>query len=116
MLAALALLFACQLVGEFIVGLADLPVPGPVVGMGLLFIGLVIRGQIPASLDRVAGNLLGHLGLLFVPAGVGVIAQGDLIAREWPAMTVALVLSTLATLVVTGRVMRALAPREDHRE
>lgn len=82
--------------------------PGPVVGMVLLFAGLVVRGGIPAGLDGVAGTLLRHLSLLFVPAGVGVMLHVRLIAEEWLPLGAALVVSTLVTIAATGLVMRAL--------
>lgn len=105
MLGALTLLLICQLAGEVVARLADLPVPGPVIGMALLFALLVVRGGIPESLGRTAGGLLDHLSLLFVPAGVGVMLHLPLIADEWPAIAVALVASTVVTIAVTALLM-----------
>ncbi|MBL8838865.1 MAG: CidA/LrgA family protein [Alphaproteobacteria bacterium] len=109
MLGFLTLLLVCQLAGEVLVRLAGAPVPGPVVGMALLFAGLAVRGGVPAGLQTLAGGLLQHLSLLFVPAGVGVILHLRLIADEWPAITAALLISTVATIAVTALVMRALS-------
>ena len=44
MLAALTILLVCQLIGEAAVEAFDLPIPGPVIGMALLFIALCLRG------------------------------------------------------------------------
>jgi holin-like protein len=104
----ITLLLVCQLAGEVAVRLTGLPIPGPVVGMAILFAGLVVRGGIPSGLDGVAGALLRHLSLLFVPAGVGVMLHVRLIAEEWLPLTAALVVSTIATIAITGRVMHAL--------
>ncbi|MFM8501229.1 MAG: CidA/LrgA family protein, partial [Fluviibacter sp.] len=41
MLAALTWLLLYQLTGEILVHVLDLPVPGPVIGMALLFLTLV---------------------------------------------------------------------------
>ena len=73
MLGAITLLLVYQLAGEVIVQLARLPVPGPVVGMLLLFLTLVWRGGTPAGLRDTSQGLLSHLSLLFVPAGGGVL-------------------------------------------
>jgi holin-like protein len=111
MLAALTVLLVYQLVGEILVVALQLPVPGPVVGMALLFATLVVRGTVSAQLRDTATGLLQHLSLLFVPAGVGVMAHLGRLADEWLPITVSLVLSTLLTIAVTALVMRALLRR-----
>ena len=109
MIPALSLLFLCQLVGEVVVRALGLPFPGPVLGMGLVFAGLLARGRSDPALDAVSDTILRHLSLLFVPAAVGVMQQAGLIAANWLAISAALVLSTLLTLLVTVYVFRAVA-------
>lgn len=101
MIHAVSILFVCQLAGEVVVRAAGLPFPGPVLGMGLLFAGLLVRGRSDPTLDAVADTILRHLSLLFVPAAVGVMQQAGLIATNWLAISAALAISTLLTLVVT---------------
>ncbi|ADZ70029.1 CidA/LrgA family protein [Polymorphum gilvum] len=108
MLFFLTVIFACQLAGELLVVALGLPVPGPVAGMVLLFAGLVIRRGIPDDLARVGDGLLSNLSLLFVPAGVGVMLHIALIGEQAVAISVALVVSTLATVAVTALAMRLL--------
>jgi putative effector of murein hydrolase LrgA (UPF0299 family) len=116
MLNALTLLLVCQLAGEMVVAALGLPIPGPVVGMALLFVGLLIKGGIPDDLARTADGILTNLSLLFVPAGVGVMLHASLLGRDWLAISVGLVGSTVVTIVVTALVMVALkrwtAPRD----
>jgi len=45
---------------------------------------------------------------LFVPAGVGAMLHFQRIGSEWLPISVALVVSTLLTLVITALVMRSL--------
>jgi holin-like protein len=104
----IALLLLCQLIGEGISVWTGLPVPGPVFGMALLLAALILRGGVPEGLGRVTDGLLAHLSLLFVPAGVGVMLHLATLRDEWLAVSVALVLSTLLTIAVTGLVMSAL--------
>ncbi|MBK1649029.1 CidA/LrgA family protein [Rhabdochromatium marinum] len=111
----LALLLICQLIGETLVLWIGLPVPGPVVGMLLLFIGLVLRGAVPEGLGTTTDTLLAHLSLLFVPAGVGVMLHLAMLGDHWLAIALALVLSTLLTLAITGWVMTALIRWQDRR-
>ena len=108
MLGFMTLLLCCQLVGELIVLASGLPLPGPVLGMVILFVGLLARGGVPDDLQALAGGLLRHLSLLFVPAGVGVMLHLALIADEWLAITLSLVLSTALTVAVTAGVMVCL--------
>jgi holin-like protein len=53
-------------------------------------------------------NLLQHLSLLFVPAGVGIMLLFRRMANEWLPIVVALVASPLLAIAVTALVMRAL--------
>ncbi len=102
----LTLIFACQLGGELAKVALDLPVPGPVIGMVLLFVILMVRGGIPDDLAKVGDAFLANLSLLFVPAGVGVMVHISLIGDQAVAITFALIGSTLATIAVTALAMR----------
>jgi holin-like protein len=101
----ITLLLICQLIGEAIARGLDLPLPGPVVGMALLFAGLLLRGGVPEGLAKTSGGLLDHLSLLFVPAGVGVMLHFSLVAREWLPIAGALIGSAVLTVAVTALVM-----------
>jgi len=103
MIRGLLVLLVCQLVGEFVVTSLGLPVPGPVVGMVILFIALRIRRPGPrSSVVKTADGLLSHLQLLFVPAGAGVVAYLPLLAGAWLPILGALVIGWLAALVTTA--------------
>lgn len=108
MLLYITLLLACQLAGETVARLTGLPIPGPVIGMVILFVGLVVKGGIPDGLDKVGGTLLAVLGMLFVPAGSGIVAYLPLVAREWLPISAAVVGGGLVTVAVTGLVMKAM--------
>ena len=109
-LRGLAVLLLCQSAGEAVSRLARLPLPGPVLGLLLLW-ALLNLPALRASVAAAAEPLLQHLSLLFVPVGVGVIVHLDLVARLGPRMLLALVLSTWVGLAVTALVLRALLPR-----
>ena len=110
MLAAISCLVGCQLMGEVIREATHLPVPGPVIGMSLLAAILTIRYRgagraVPPTLVRTAEALISVMGLLFVPAGVGLIADAHLIREQWLPILAALLGSTVLGVVVTGLVM-----------
>jgi holin-like protein len=109
MIRALFVLLALQLAGETAARALALPVPGPVLGMGALFAVLLVRGGVPEPMERTARGFLDNLGLLFVPAGVGVTLHLRQAAEEWPAILAAVVVATLVAMVATALVFRALA-------
>ena len=131
MVMGFATLLVCQLVGEVVSRGFGLPVPGPVLGLVLLVMGLVVWGRgrddaaiASSAVARVSDGLLAHLALLFVPAGVGVVEYAGLLKAEALPLAAALLGSTAITLVVTvlvfvgvARLVRRspgpVAPRED---
>lgn len=105
MLEYLALILCCQLLGELAVSALNAPLPGPVAGMVLLFVYLLVKGEIPEPLAQLSDSLLNNLSLLFVPAGVGVMLHFDLLGTELIPLSIALVLSTLVAIAVTALLM-----------
>jgi len=96
-----------------------LSLPGPVIGLALLATGVLLverfhswsHRHLTLHLVPVSRLLVSHMGLLFVPAGVGIITEGDALRREWLPMVAALVGSTLLGLVATGWIMHRFAPQ-----
>ncbi len=109
MIANLSLFLIFQLIGEVIARAAGLPVPGPVLGLALLLLVCVAYPATGQRLLPTAQGLLSHLSLLFVPAGVGVVAHIGTLGPSAPALLVALVGSTLLALVAGAAVFVALA-------
>jgi holin-like protein len=106
-LGGFALLLGGQLAGELLARALHLPLPGPVLGIGLVLVLLALRwgqGMIAAASDV----LLGHLSLLFVPVGVGVVTHLDALAAHGLALSAVLLLSTWVGLAVTALVLRVL--------
>lgn len=102
MIGALTLIFAFQLLGEAISHLFGLPIPGPVIGMLLLFAWLTARGRLSEGLERTSTSLLNNMTLLFVPAGVGLILYIEQLRAHWLGIAIVLILSTAITLVGTA--------------
>lgn len=102
MLYAITALFAFQLLGELLVRLLDIPLPGALAGMLLLLAALLMLGRVPQALEQTAGALLRNMMLLFIPAVAGVMLHFDRIAREWLPFLVACIAGAAITLVVTA--------------
>jgi holin-like protein len=124
MIEAFALLLLCQLAGEILSHGFGLPMPGPVVGLLLLFAGLFVAQRFIAlspqtindtALGRTTGGLLQHLSLLFVPAGVGVIDHLGLLNSYGPVLFLALLVSTALSLAVTALVFTWVKNRQTGR-
>jgi holin-like protein len=108
MIQTFATLLVFQTLGEGLAYALSLPVPGPVIGMLLLFCCLLARRGAAERLAPVTLEFLKHLSLLFVPAGVGIMVHVHRVAAEWLPIAAALVLSTIVSLVVTAVSLRWL--------
>lgn len=116
MIAAFTQILVFQLLGETLARGLAWPVPGPVLGLMLLFAYLVIRGGPSPELQQTSQQLLQHLSLLFVPAGTGILLHIATLEREWLPITVAMVTSTLLAMAVTALVVQYLGRRQDKPE
>ena len=115
MVRGLTLLLLFQLCGECVGRALDLPIPGNVLGMGLLLLGLMTNVVDIKWFEEAAEILLSNLALFFVPAGVGVMVYGNLIASEWLPISVATILSTFVVMAVTGKLAQKLeTPEHDN--
>ena len=108
MLAAFAVLLLFQCLGEGIVFVFHLPLPGPVAGMLLLMAALLAMPKLQALVEGAANTLLSHLSLLFVPAGVGIVVAASSGSGHWIAILASLVVSTVLALAVTGLILRGM--------
>jgi putative effector of murein hydrolase LrgA (UPF0299 family) len=111
LLQAFAVLLVFQCLGEGLVFLFGWPVPGPVTGMLLLLAALVAFPRLQEVVESGANELLRHLSLLFVPAGVGIVVAASSGSGQWLAIAASVVASTLVTLALTALVLNGLMPR-----
>lgn len=111
MLYAILTLIALQCLGDLVATALSLPLPGMIIGLILLAFSFGFRSwwlgaehAVPESLNRAAKTLHSHFGLLFVPAGAGVVANIDRLAADGLALLGAVLLATALTLAVTATV------------
>ena len=112
MIQGLVQIFLFQALGELLSKFALPFIPGPVLGLVLLLAFLGLRGHVPASMDLVGSGILQHLGLLFIPASVGVVLYLPVLQANAWAITAALVLSVVATVAVTALVLKLFAQKD----
>jgi putative effector of murein hydrolase LrgA (UPF0299 family) len=114
MIPGLALILSCQLAGEALVHGTGWPLPGPVVGMVILLLLLLLNDSLPNPAETrfvtaPSEALVANLSVLFVPAGVGVVNKLDVLEAHWIALALALVASTIIGLAVTALVFAGVA-------
>ena len=109
MIHALLVILACQLFGEAASHWLALPIPGPVVGMIAMVMLLQFLPAAAAILRPVAQGILGHMSLLFVPAGVGVVGHFGAFGDQGLAIALAIAGSTIAAIAVGALTFAAVA-------
>jgi putative effector of murein hydrolase LrgA (UPF0299 family) len=111
MLRGIIILLFFQFLGDCIANLFTLLVPGPVIGMILLLVFLLIKKGSFSSLDNAVALHLRYLPLLFIPAAMGIITQIDIITKEFWAIFIALFFGTLIALVFAAKFMDFLTSK-----
>jgi holin-like protein len=112
LLLGLAILAGIFVACDALARATKLPLPGNVIGMGVLF-ALLLTDIVPRRLvDDGADLLLKHLSLLFVPAAVAVARHRRLLGDSFVALAIAVVVSTVLVLLVTGLIAERLVRAE----
>lgn len=94
------ILLIFQWLGEQLVKITQAPIPGPVIGMLLLLVALLIRQQVSEGLQQSSHQLIQYLSLLFLPAGVGIFFLTDILKQHWLPISAAMFVGTLLSMVV----------------
>ncbi|MDP2242652.1 CidA/LrgA family protein [Pseudomonas sp.] len=115
LLRGLSWLVLCQLLGTGLNVLFLPMLPGPIIGMLLLLVFLLVHGEVNEPLHVAASSLLKYLPLLLVPPAVGVMAYADAITADFWAVIGALVLSLVLSVVFVGWMMQKLIERQQRR-
>lgn len=101
----------CSFLGEALKVLLQLPIPGSVLGMLLLFLALQLNIIKLDDVKEVGGFLLGNLSILFVPAGVGIMTHFSAIEKIWPILIVLSLFITAISMGIVGVVVQKIKER-----
>ncbi|WP_072682323.1 CidA/LrgA family protein [Arcobacter sp. LA11] len=115
MLKGIITLLVFQFLGECLAKLFSLLIPGPVIGMILLLIFLILRKSSFPSLDTAISVHLKYLPLIFIPTAMGIITQFDIIAKEFWAIIISLALGTILALAFSAKLMDYLTIRQEEK-
>ena len=97
-----------QGLGELISKFTFPAMPGPVFGLTLLLAFLVLRGRVNHSIAFVADGFSQHLGILFVPAAVGVVLFLPQLRANFFGLFTALLISVAASIAVTALALKVM--------
>jgi len=108
----LGMLWGISLLGGYLASLTDLPIPGNVLGVVILF-SLLCLGVIKVEqVEGMADFLLKHLVFFFIPIVAGLMEWGTMFREHGPALALTIVASSLATLFVCAWLTLALRRKE----
>ena len=114
MLKSVFIILLYQLIGELFQKFFGLSIPGPVIGIVLLLLTLLLIQKrqkvvpIKEDLFNSAEILLNYLPLLFIPVGVGVVMHLSLLEDNLASVVFVIILGTLSTLALTGYIMEKI--------
>ena len=109
MISGLVQILLWQGLGELVSHFLLPVIPGPVFGLIFLLIFLLIKGHVNASLSLVSDAFSQHLGVLFIPAAVGVVLFLPQLRTHALSVVAALLVSVVSTIAVTAIVLRLAA-------
>lgn len=113
MLRGIITLLVFQFLGECVAKLFSLMIPGPVIGMVLLLIFLIIRKSSFSSLDSVVGFHLRYLPMILIPAAMGIITQFDTLSKELLAICISLFFGTIIAIGFSAKFMDFLTDSKE---
>ncbi len=117
MLTAIFTILVLQLIGEVLQKYFDLAIPGPVIGLMLMLLTLMmmnskklnILASLRTEIINTSEKLLGYLSLLFVPIGVGVIMHLQLLEMQLLRILVVIILGTMSTMIFTSLIFSRIS-------
>ena len=107
--AQIGVLFAISELGYALAAWVDIPLPGNMLGMVLLFAMLASGVVKPAWIESGATLLLKHLAFFFVPIAVGLMSLADVLRASGWALIVILLTSAAVGIVLAGGTTQWLA-------
>ena len=109
----IGILWLFYYLGVLIVELTGIFVPASIVGLVLLWVSMLLNIVKAKWIQDGAGFMIGFLTLFFVPTTVGVIEYPELLTKDGALLILAVVISSIITIVLTGKVSLFVEKREN---
>lgn len=91
-------------------------IPGSVIGMILLFFALHFNLIKVEQVDEVGTWLTDNMGIFFVPAGVGLMTNFDILADVWWQLLIVVLVTVIVLLGLVGRTVQSMKGHEIEKE
>lgn len=102
----LLIIFGFSFVGDTLSNSLHLPVPGSILGMIFLFLALQFKVLKFTDVDEVGSFLINNMTILFLPAGVGIMAKWSLISNFWWQIALIVLLALIVNVFVLGHLVQ----------
>lgn len=101
-------ILACLLAGKAIAALLPFAFPGSILGLLILFVLLSLQLVKLHWVEQSAGLLLRHMGVLFVPVAVGLVAWLEPLRQSIEIILLCVVVGIVLILAVVGRLYQRM--------
>lgn len=115
-IAQIGIIVLFYLVGEYIVSITGIIIPGSIIGLVLLWFTLYLKILNVKYIQKGASFMLAFLTLFFIPSTVAVINYPELLTVSGGLLILAVIISTIFALVITGKVSRIIEEKEKQKE
>ena len=113
MMFQIGILFLVCLAGHAVSALLPFPVPGTVIAMIFLFLLLLFKLVKADHMKPLSDFLLKNMAFFFVPAGVNILANLDLVKDKVFALIAVVVLTTVLTFGATALTVEGVIKLQD---
>ena len=109
----LLIIFGFSFIGNVISNVFRLPVPGSILGMILLFLALQFKILEFRHVDEAGSFLINNMTILFLPAGVGIMAKWNLISHFWAQILLIVVAALIINMLILGKLVEWIKVKFD---
>ena len=102
------IIFLVNYVGILISGILDLPVPGTIIGLILMFILLKTNALKIEKIENAVNFLLLNMTLFFMPPTVKIIDSYNFLEKDIFKVAFIIIISTFITMGVTGKIVQMM--------
>ena len=101
-LTQILIIFGFTFLGDSIQAFLNIPVPGSIIGLVLLFTCLQFKIIKLKQVETVGTWLKNNMAFLFVPITVGIMVHFELLQLHWVNLVIVMVISTVITYLATA--------------
>ncbi|UUX33122.1 CidA/LrgA family protein [Fundicoccus culcitae] len=91
-------------------------IPGSVIGMVLLFLALHYKWIKIEQVETVGSFLTDNMAILFVPAGVGLMTNFDVLGDIWWQLILIILVTTVLMMGFVGRTVQSLKAKTEAKD